>query len=194
MQKSGQSFPLRSLELNAQSLTVHYRTGQGHQARFEPVSFRVGLEGFYIPWEEAPRQLDSVTVEWADNPFMTEAFSTTCRVARKTGEGVDLLYTSPPPTAFEEWFRSVSGILFREAPDAAVRTSQLYTLATVVSACGLFFGAMAILLPIVVGDRGWVDGLAKTFLIVMVVSIGAFAVIRLLAGRQEVRAIGQGRG
>jgi hypothetical protein len=125
---------------------------------------------------------------------MTETFATTCRVVRRDAEGISVTFNSPPPSSFQEWLGSVSGLLFRDVPDAAIRTSKLYTLATVVSAGGLFCGAMAILLPIVVGDQEWVDPAAKIFLVIMVASIGAFALIRLLAGRQEVKAIGQGRG
>ena len=194
MQESGTPSPLRTLEMTAQGVQVRYSTGKGHEASYSPPIFRVGWAGVFIPWPDAPGHVQEVTLEWQGSPFMMETFSSDCKVLEQSGEGLTLAFNSPPPTAFKDWLASVSGLLSREAPNAAIRTSQLYTLATVVSACGLFCGAMAILLPIVVGDRSWVDTTAKVFLVIMVASIGAFAMIRLLAGKQEVKAIGQGRG
>ena len=194
MQESGNSSPLRALEITARGVRVRYSSGKGHEATYDPPSFRIGLEEVFIPWPDAPGHVQEVTLEWQGSPFMTDAFSANCKVLKQGKEGLTLAFNSPPPSAFTDWLASVSGLLFREAPDAAIRTSQLYTMATVVSACGLFCGAIAILLPIVVGDQSWVDTTAKVFLVIMVASIGAFAMIRLLAGRQEVKAIGQGRG
>ncbi len=194
MQESGNPSPLRAVEMTARGVQVRYSSGKGHKATYDPPRFfRIGLEEVFIPWPDAPSEIKEVTLEWQGSPFMTEAFFANCKVLKQGKEGLTLTFNSPLPSAFTNWFASVSGLLFREAPDAAIRTSQLYTMATVVSACGLFCGATAILLPIVVGDQSWVDTTAKVFLVIMVASIGAFALIRLLAGRQEVRAIGQGK-
>lgn len=193
MQESGTENPLRALDLEARGVTVRYQSGKNQESTFQPETFRVGLEGFYIPWAGSPTKLKEATVEWEGNPFMSETFAASCRVEKRESTGLQLGFSSPPPSAYTNWLNSISATLWRKTPNASIRTSQLYTLATVVSAFGLFCGAMAILLPIVVGDLNWVDPVAKACLVIMVLSIGAFAVIRALAGKQEVKAISQGQ-
>ena len=56
------------------------------------------------------------------------------------------------------------------------------------------YQVLAILLPILIGNRGWVDPISKFLLVLMMVSIGGFAWIRALAGREEMRTIEQSRG
>lgn len=193
MSRRARSLALKSLGLSGVKLEVRYAGSRGEEKNFYPESFRVSNEGFFLSWPNAP-DLQVVSVTWKECPFLAPEMTVSCRVTERSKEGLEVVFDRAAPVALTDWLESAASVLSREIPEAAVRTSRLYTLATVVSAFGLFSGALAILLPIVVGDRGWVDSVAKGLLLLMVVSIGAFAVVRALAGKAEVRAITQNRG
>ena len=185
---------LTALGLAGAALKVGYSSGQGGESVYEPDLIHVGPQGMFLQWPDPPANLKTVRLEWSNNPFMPQTFRCECTVIEKLPHGLEVEFDRPAPAALQDWFAGMTVSLNRREPDAALRTSKLYTSATVVSACGLLCGALAIFLPILVGDRWWVDTLSKFLLVLMVASIGGFAWIRALAGREEVRAIGQSRG
>ncbi len=183
-----------AVELAGAQLKVHYSAGKSGNLVHEPELIRLRPDGLFVAWDAAPDNLKSVAVEWDDNPFSPLPLLFQCRVAKGHPDGVDVIFAEPPPPAWAEWFAGAEARLNLRQPDASVLTSKLYTLATVVSASGLLCGALAILMPLLAGDRAWVDLVSKLLLALMVASIGGFAWIRNLAGRAEVKAIGQTRG
>ncbi|MDA2924878.1 hypothetical protein MYX65_09530 [Acidobacteria bacterium AH-259-L09] len=185
---------LTALGLAGAALKVGYSSGQGGESVYEPDLIHVGPQGMFLQWPDPPANLKTVRLEWSNNPFMPQTFRCECTVIEKQPHGLEVEFDRPAPAALQDWFAGMTVSLNRREPDAALRASKLYTSATVVSACGLLCGALAIILPILVGDRWWVDTLSKFLLVLMVASIGGFAWIRALAGREEVRAIGQSRG
>ena len=184
---------LRTLGLAGAPLTVSY-SGESGETAYKPNLIRLSLQGIFLQWPDPPAHLKKVDLEWSNNPFMPETFRCQCTVVERRPDGLEIQYDLPAPAALQDWFAGITVFVNRKKPDAALKTSQLYTNATVVSACGLLCGALAILLPILVGDRWGVDALSKFLLVLMLASIGGFAWIRALAGRQEVKAIGQSRG
>ena len=188
------SLELTTLGLAGAALKVSYGSGEGGESVYQPDWIRVDPQGMFLQWSDPPANLSKVHVEWSSNPFMTQTFRCQCTVVDRQPYGLEVQFDRPAPAALQDWFAGVTASLNRREPDAALKTSKLYTGATVVSACGLLCGALAILLPILIGGQWWVDTLSKVLLVLMVVSIGGFAWMRALAGREEVRAIGQGRG
>ena len=185
---------LTSLGVAGAALRVTYNSEQDGESVYEPGRIQVGPEGMFLRWPDPPEDLEKAYVEWSNNPFMLQTFRCDCTVVERQQEGVELAFDRPAPAALQEWLAGMTAFLNRREPDAALKASKLYTVATVVSACGLLCGAMAILLPILVGDLWWVEVLSKSLLVLMLASIGGFAWIRALAGKEEIRAIGRGRG
>jgi hypothetical protein len=190
MSKEGNTLELTALEVSGASLKVRYGT---QDAVHQPSWIRVSPQGLFLEWPKPPANLKYVRVQWADCPFTPHTFKSECTVVERTDSGLLVEFDRPSP-ALSNWFVAMNSLSQGKEADAALRTSRLYTTATVVSACGLLCGALGILLPILGGDRSWIDSVSKALLILMVLSIGAFAWIRALAGRAEVRAIGQSRG
>lgn len=184
---------LSALELTGVNLKVSYSTGAGGEFTYEPGLIRLSTQGMFLRWPDPPKDLKRLNLEWSNNPFMPETFYCQCAVVERQPDGLEVQFERPAPAGLQEWFAQMRGILNRAEPSAALRTSKLYTMATVVSAGGLFCGALAILLSILVGDLWWVDAVSKFLLVLMLASIGGFAWIRFLAGREEIRAIGQSR-
>ena len=185
---------LTALGLAGAALKVKYNSGAGGESAYEPDLIRVDPKGMFLEWPDPPAKLKKVQVEWSNNPFIAGTFRCQCTVVGRQPSGVEVEFDDPAPAALQDWFAGMTAILGRPQPDAALRTSKLYTSATVLSACGLFCGVLAILLPILIGNRGWVDPTSKFLLVLMMVSIGGFAWIRALAGREEMRTIEQSRG
>ncbi len=185
---------LTALEFAGAALKVKYNSGAGGESAYEPDLIRVDPKGMFLEWPDPPASLKTVQVEWSNNPFIAGTFRCQCTVVGRQPSGVKVEFDDPAPAVLQDWFAGMTAILGRPQPDAAVRTSKLYTSATVLSACGLFCGVLAILLPILTGNRGWVDLISKFLLVLMMVSIGGFAWIRALAGREEMRTIEQSRG
>lgn len=183
-----------AVELVGARVKVHYNLAKGGNQVHEPARVRLRPDGLFLIWDSPPANLKAVSVEWEDNPFTPSAFQSRCRVTGGSEEGVQVVFEDPPPAAWVDWFAGAEATLNLRQPDASVTTSKLYTRATVVSASGLLCGALAILMPLLVGDRAWVDIVAKLLLAAMVASIAGFAWIRSLAGKAEVKAIGQSRG
>jgi len=182
---------LCELGLAGLDLKVTYLRPGSEQATFVPQRIRLGPAGMFIEWEESPAGLEEVTVEWNKNPFLPGVWRCACSVTERTHDGVEVTFGRPAPTALREWFQRANVSLSRPPSNASLTTSKLYTAATVVSACGLFCGAAAMLLPIIAGSLSWIDTLAKVLLLVMVFSIAGFAALRVLAGRSELKAIRQ---
>ncbi len=185
---------LTALGLAGAALKVRYNSGAGGESAYEPDLIRVDPKGMFLEWPDPPENLKKVQVEWSNNPFIAGTFRCQCTVVGRQSYGMEIEFDDPAPAGLQDWFTGMTAILSRPQPDAALRTSKLYTSATVVSACGLFCGVLAILLPILIGNRGWVDPISKFLLVLMMVSIGGFAWIRALAGREEMRTIEQSRG
>ena len=185
---------LTALEFAGAALKVKYNSGAGGESAYEPDLIRVDPKGMFLEWPDPPENLKKVQVEWSNNPFIPGTFQCQCTVVGRQPSGVKVEFDDPAPTGLQDWFAGTTAILGRPQPDAALRTSKFYTSATVVSACGLFCGVLAILLPILIGNQGWVDLISKFLLVLMMVSIGGFAWIRALAGREEMRTIEQSRG
>ena len=185
---------LTALGLAGAALKVKYNSGAVGESAYEPNLIRLDPKGMFLEWPDPPENLRKVQVEWSNNPFIPGTFRCQCRVVERQPSGVKVEFGDPAPAGLQDWFAGMTAILGRPQPDAALRTSKLYTSATVVSACGLFCGVLAILLPILIGNRGWVDPISKFLLVLMMVSIGGFAWIRALAGREEMRTIEQSRG
>lgn len=198
MGADGGGLELTAVELSGVRLRVVYTAGKD-QAVHLPKLVRLGREVLYLEWPSVPAGLRKFRLEWSDNPFSPVPFQGQCSVLEKQAEGLLAGFDGSPPAGLADWLERAAESLRREPeeealPNAAVQTSQLYTRATVVSATGLLCGALAILLPLLIGDRGWVDLLSKVLLVLMVASIAGFAWLRALAGRAEIRALGQGRG
>jgi len=185
---------LTALELAGAALKVKYNSGAGGESAYQPDLIRVDPKGMFLEWPDSPANLKQVQVEWSSNPFIPGTFRCQCTVVGRQPSGVKVQFDDPAPAALQDWFAGMTVLLGRPQPDAARRTSQLYTSAAVVSACGLLCGVLAILLPILIGDQEWVNPISKFLLVLMVASIGGFAWFRALAGREEVRAIDQSRG
>ncbi len=185
---------LTALEFAGAALKVKYNSGAGGESAYEPDLIRVDPKGMFLEWPDPPASLKTVQVEWSNNPFIAGTFRCQCTVVVRQPSGVEVEFDDPAPSALQDWFAGMMVFLGRPQPDAALKTSKLYTSATVLSACGLFCGVLAILLPILIGNRGWVDPISKFLLVLMMVSIGGFAWIRALAGREEMRTIEQSRG
>ena len=185
---------LTALGLAGAAVKVKYNSRAGGESAYEPDLIRVDPKGMFLEWPDPPENLKKVQVEWSNNPFIAGTFRCQCTVVERQSSGVEVEFDDPVPAGLQDWFAGMTAILGRPQPDAAVRTSKLYTSATVLSACGLFCGVLAILLPILIGNRGWVDPISKFLLVLMMVSIGGFAWIRALAGREEMRTIEQSRG
>ena len=194
MSTTGSPLELTALGLAGAALKVKYHSGAGGESAYEPDLIRVDPKGMFLEWPDPPENLKKVQVEWSNNPFIAGTFRCQCTVVERQSYGMEIEFDDPAPAGLQDWFAGVTAILGRPQPDAALRTSKLYTSATVLSACGLFCGVLAILLPILIGDRGWVDPISKFLLVLMMVSIGGFAWIRALAGREEMRTIEQSRG
>lgn len=191
MDETSGGVELTAIELSGADLKIKYAGPKGEEAVYEPEVVRLSLNALFVPWPDQPANLKQVRVEWRDNPFWPEAYQRQSKIRRILVDGIEVELEDFPPPQLRDLFSGMTASLNQRLPDAAVRTSKLYTSATVVSACGLLCGALAILLPLLIVDRAWVDSLSKVLLVLMVASIGAFAWIRSLAGREEVRAIGQ---
>ncbi|MFQ5737708.1 MAG: hypothetical protein ACE5JX_01740 [Acidobacteriota bacterium] len=187
-------FQLASLSLTGVAFRVSYRVGEGAESVYAPDFIRVSQGGFFLHWPDAPTSLGTVRVEWSNNPFMPQTWRCECTVSHQQPEGVHLEVPPTAAAALRDWLAEVTAVLNRPQPDAALRTSKFYTTATVVSASGLMSGALAIILPILIGGPAWVDAVSKALLVLMVASIGGFAWLRVLAGREEMKAIGESRG
>ncbi len=183
-----------AVEVAGAQLKVFYNAGKGGDLIHEPDRVLLRPDGLFLPWNPPPANLKSVAVEWRENPFSPIPLRLQCRVLAGLPDGLEVSFDEAPPAAWDDWFAGAEATLNRRQPDASITTSKLYTRATVVSACGLLCGALAILMPLLVGDQAWVDLVSKLLLALMVASIGGFAWIRSLAGRAEVKAIGQTRG
>ncbi len=182
---------LCELGLAGLDLKVTYPGPDSERVTFVPRRIRLGPAGMFIEWEEPPAGLEDLTVEWNKNPFLPGVWRCECRITERSHDGVEVTFGRTAPTALREWFQRANVSLSRPPFDANLTTSKLYTAATVVSACGLFCGAAAMLLPIIAGSVPWIDTLAKVLLLVMVFSIAGFAALRVLAGRAELKAIRQ---
>ncbi len=185
---------LTALGLAGAALKVKYNSGAVGESAYEPDLIRLDPKGMFLEWPDPPENLRKVQVEWSNNPFIPGTFRCQCTVVERQPSGVKVEFDDPAPAGLQDWFAGMTAILGRPQPDAALRTSKFYTSATVVSACGLFCGVLAIILPILIGNGGWVDPISKFLLVLMMVSIGGFAWIRALAGREEMRTIEQSRG
>ncbi len=183
-----------AVELAGAQLKVHHGAGKSGNLVHEPDRVRLRPDGLFLPWDAPPANLKAVVVEWEQNPFSPIPLRLQCHVAASHPDGLEVTFDDPAPAAWLDWFAGAEATLNRRQPDASITTSKLYTRATVVSASGLLCGALAILMPLLVGDQAWVDLVSKLLLALMVASIGGFAWIRSLAGRAEVKAIGQTRG
>ena len=172
-------------------LRVIFAKPHGEEGIFEPQQIRLRPEGMFIEWPEPPEGLEHLKVLWANSPFLPGVWRCECAVGGRNHNGIEVTFERSAPRALREWFLKADVSLSRSPSDATLSTSKLYTAATVVSACGLFCGAAAMLLPIVVGSAAWVDLLAKVLLVIMVSSIAGFAGLRTLAGRAELRALRQ---
>ena len=128
---------------------------------YQPAFVRLGPKGIFLHWPDPPADLEKLHVEWADCPFTPEPFRCECRVLETTGEGLKVKLDGPTPATLKEWFERISALASQLEPDSALRTSKLYTGATVVSAGGLFCGALAILLPILSSGQWWIDVISK---------------------------------
>ncbi len=184
---------LTALGLRGAAVSVAYQNGNKREAVHQPDSVRLALDGMFLEWPNPPADIRRVQVDWSSNPFMPRPFRAECVVVERERDGLLVEFEGPTPIALRDWFGKAAALLDQRVPDAAVKTSRLYTSATVVSAGGLFCGALAILLPIIAGDQTWIDLASKILLLIMVFSIAGFAWLRALAGRAEVRAIGQGQ-
>lgn len=184
---------LAALELAGAVLKVNYSNGKGEKFSHQPDWIRVNPRGMYLEWPNPPPDLQQIQIEWSNNPFVSHIFRCQCTVTESGSAGVEVEFKDPPPASLQDWFNGMTAILGYPQADPALRTSKLYTRATVISAVGLLCGVLAIVLPILIGDRGWVDFISKFLLVLMLASIGAFAWLRALAGREEARAIAQGR-
>ena len=173
---------------------VRFAGESDSESVYQPAFVRVGPKGMFLHWPDPPADLGKLHVEWVGCPFTPEPFRCECRVVETTGEGIQVKLDGPTPATMKEWFERISALASQREPDSALTTSKLYTGATVVSAAGLFCGALAILLPILSNGQWWIDVISKILLLVMVSSIVGFAWIRFLAGRAEVRAIRQSPG
>jgi len=185
---------LVDLGLGRVDLKVRFAGESESESVYRPAFVRLGPQGMFLHWPSPPSDLKAVSVEWSDCPFTPGPFGCECKVLETTGEGLQVKLDGPVPAAMQEWFERISALASQREPDSALQTSKLYTGATVVSAGGLFCGALAILLPILSSGQWWIDALSKVLLLVMVSSIAGFAWIRWLAGRAEVRAIRQNPG
>ena len=185
---------LTDLGLTGVDFKVRFAGESDSESVYQPALVRLGLKGIFLHWPDPPADLEKLHVEWADCPFTPEPFRCECRVVETTGEGLQVNLDGLTPAAMKEWFERISALASQREPDSALTTSRLYTGATVVSAGGLFCGALAILLPILSSGQWWIDVISKGLLLVMVSSIAGFAWIRFLAGRAEVRAIRQSPG
>ena len=191
MEEKAGGIELTGIELSGAALKIKYAGPKGEEAVFEPDVVRLSLDALFVPWPDQPANLKQVRVEWRDNPFWPDAYQRQGKIRRILVDGIEVQLEDFPPQQLRDMFSGMTASLNQRLPDAAVRTSKLYTNATVVSACGLLCGAVAILLPLLIVDKGWVDLVSKILLVLMVASIGAFAWIRSMAGKEEVRAIGQ---
>ena len=188
------SLELTDLGLAGVDFKIRFAGESDSESVYQPAFVRLGPQGMFLHWPDPPSDLRKLHVEWADCPFTPEPFRSECRVLEPTREGLQVKLDGPTPAAMKEWFERISALASQREPDSALKTSKLYTCATVVSAGGLFCGALAILLPILSSGQWWIDVISKVLLLVMVSSIAGFAWIRFLAGRAAVRAIRQSPG
>ncbi len=182
---------LTDLGLNGANIRVRFAGESESESAYRPALVRLGPQGMFIHWADPPSGLQRLEVEWSDCPFTPQPFRCECLVVKTSSEGLQVKLDGPTPGTMKEWFERISALASQREPDSALKTSMLYTGATVVSAGGLFCGALAILLPILSSGQWWIDAISKVLLLIMVFSIAGFAWIRLLAGRAEVRAIRQ---
>ena len=185
---------LTDLGLSKVNIKVRFAGESESESVYRPASVRFGPQGMFLNWPIPPSDLRKLHIEWADCPFTPQPFRCECTVLESSEEGLRVKLDDPTPTTMKEWFERISALANQREPDSALKTSKLYTGATVVSAGGLFCGALAILLPILSSGQWWIDAVSKVLLLIMVASIAGFAWIRFLAGRAEVRAIRQSPG
>ena len=185
---------LTDLGLSKVNIEVRFAGESESESTYRPAFVRLGPEGMFLHWPDPPSDLQKLQIEWSDCPFTAQPFRCECTVLESSGEGLQVKLDGPTPATMKEWFERISTLAKQREPDSALKTSRLYTGATVVSAGGLFCGALAILLPILSSGQWWIDAISKVLLLVMVASIAGFAWIRFLAGRAEVRAIRQSPG
>lgn len=184
---------LDAMELSGADLKVSFHSSKAGESSYEPEWIRVGSQGLFLPWPDPPQRIKKVHLEWANAPFMHHTFRMDGTITKRYDEGVFISYDHAAPPGLQDWLTGLAAFMNKSEPDAALKASKLYSRATIVSACGLFFGALAILLPILISERGWVDLLSKILLMLMVFSIGGFALIRAMAGKAELKAIKQSR-
>ena len=134
---------------------VRFAGESDSESVYQPAFVRVGPKGMFLHWPDPPADLGKLHVEWVGCPFTPEPFRYECRVVETTGEGIQVKLDGPTPATMKEWFERISALASQREPDSALTTSKLYTGATVVSAAGLFCGALAILLPILSSGQWW---------------------------------------
>ena len=184
---------LDDMELSGAALKVRFHSSKAGESAYEPECVRIGSQGLFLPWPDPPQKVKKVHLECTDAPFMHQTFRMDGTLTERNDEGVLVSYDHAAPPCLQDWLTGLAAFMNKSEPDAALKASKLYSRATIVSACGLFFGALAILLPILISERGWVDLLSKILLMLMVFSIGGFALIRAMAGTAELKAIKQSR-
>lgn len=185
---------LEEIGLSGADLTVHFPLGSDREETVTPAFLRLELNRLFLQWDNPPPEVRRIKVVWADCPFTGSTFHFFCSVERIVDGGIEAAFEGQMPASMRDWYGRIASAARLSEPNSALRTSQLYTMATVVSASGLFCGALAILLPLLSSGQWWIDILSKLLLLLMVCSIAGFAWIRLLAGREEVRAIRQSAG
>ncbi len=185
---------LMDLGLSQIELRVRFPGESESESVFEPGFVRVSPTGIFLHWPNPPADVGNLLLEWSDCPFTAQPFHCECTVVEVSSQGLQLRFDGPTPVTLREWFERITALAAQREPDSALKTSRLYTRATVVSAGGLFCGALAILLPILSTGQWWIDTISKVLLLIMVGSIAGFAFIRFLAGREEIRTIRQSPG
>ena len=117
----------------------------------------LSLGGMFIPCNQPPPSGDKVRITWTDPPFSKKTFRTTATLLETSG-GIRLKFdqlSHADQHNLYDWMAHLEARLGHtpDDPDPAIRSSIWYTAAAAVSAGGLFLGAFAVLLQLVVGDR-----------------------------------------
>lgn len=180
-------------------VTVEYQdAGQPRNYHARMATVDVGLGGMFISWSRPPavQVLNSapLKIRWIDPPFSDGPFEAKAEAVARVDDGIHVSFAHLPSEQAQhlyEWVRALESRLEGVAGNEfAIQTSRWYTISTVTSAAGLCLGAVGMFFQLM----RWFTSfyVPQILLLLMVISIAAFAYMRALAGRYEVQAIRQG--
>lgn len=189
---------LSRLGLTGDVTVEYYEGGQLRTHHSRTAAVDIGLGGMFISWSRSPAEqvlkAGKLTIRWTDPPFSNGAFEASAELACRVEEGIHVRFVhvaSAQAQQLYQWIRSLEERLAGSREDeSAIKTSKWYTLAAVTSALGLCLGAVGMFFQLMRWFTAYY--VPQILLLLMVLSIAAFAYMRAVAGRHEIRAIKRG--